>query len=62
MRRRDFLTSAAAIVAVPASKLIAEALEAERHFLYIVEPGIRNYLEFGGAGILVFDIDNGQGA
>lgn len=25
--------------------------------LYVVAPGIRNYLEFGGAGILVFDID-----
>src|SRR5262249_28631138 len=29
----------------------------ERHFLYVVAPGIRNYLEFGGAGILVFDMD-----
>src|ERR1700752_4232645 len=27
-------------------------------YLYVVCPGIRNYLEFGGAGILVFDIDN----
>src|SRR5436309_4006775 len=34
--------------------------KAERHFLYVVCPGIRNYLEFGGAGILVFDIDNGH--
>jgi DNA-binding beta-propeller fold protein YncE len=29
-----------------------------RHYLYVVAPGIRNYLEFGGAGILVFDMDN----
>src|SRR5262245_2936036 len=29
----------------------------ERHYLYVVAPGIRNYLEFGGAGILVFDMD-----
>lgn len=28
-----------------------------RRYLYVVCPGIRNYLEFGGAGILVFDID-----
>jgi len=28
----------------------------ERHLLYVVTPGIRNYLEFGGAGILVFDM------
>jgi DNA-binding beta-propeller fold protein YncE len=30
---------------------------AERHFLYVATPGIRNYLEYGGAGILVFDMD-----
>src|SRR5437764_8049541 len=27
------------------------------HFLYVAAPGIRNDLEFGGAGILVFDMD-----
>jgi DNA-binding beta-propeller fold protein YncE len=32
----------------------------ERHYLYVTAPGIRNYLEFGGAGILVFDMDNGH--
>src|SRR5437660_8277387 len=31
-----------------------------RSLLYVVEPGIRNYLEFGGAGILVFDVENGH--
>jgi DNA-binding beta-propeller fold protein YncE len=29
-------------------------------YLYVVCPGIRNYLEFGGAGIVVYDIDNGH--
>ena len=29
-----------------------------KRYLYVVTPGIRDYLEFGGAGILVFDIDN----
>src|SRR6516165_2628903 len=29
-------------------------------FLYVVCPGIRNLLEFGGAGILVFDVDHGH--
>src|SRR6516165_4628753 len=29
-------------------------------FLYVVCPGIRNLPEFGGAGILVFDIDAGH--
>src|SRR5438105_2951058 len=32
----------------------------ERHYLYVAAPGIRNYLEFGGAGVLVFDMDNGH--
>jgi hypothetical protein len=44
--------------------LLAEPLRADeagvRRFLYVVAPGIRNYLEFGGAGILVFDIDQGH--
>jgi hypothetical protein len=31
-----------------------------RRFLYVAEPGIRNDLRFGGAGILVFDIDHGH--
>jgi DNA-binding beta-propeller fold protein YncE len=29
-----------------------------KRYLYVVEPGIRNYLEYGGHGILVYDIDN----
>ena len=28
------------------------------HFLYVASPGIRNYIEWGGVGVLVFDIDN----
>jgi DNA-binding beta-propeller fold protein YncE len=32
---------------------------AERHFLYVAEPGIRNYVEYGGVGVLVFDMDHG---
>src|SRR5438034_1160615 len=33
--------------------------EKEKHFLYVAVPGIRNYVEHGGIGILVFDIGNG---
>ncbi|HJZ69673.1 MAG TPA: hypothetical protein VKF81_16225, partial [Blastocatellia bacterium] len=32
--------------------------EKERHLLYVAVPGIRNYLEYGGIGILVYDIDS----
>src|SRR5437870_7337420 len=35
----------------------AEEQSPVRHFLYVAAPGIRNDLEFGGAGILVFDMD-----
>jgi DNA-binding beta-propeller fold protein YncE len=38
----------------------AEPTDKERHLLYVTAPGIRNYLEFGGAGILVFDMDDGH--
>jgi DNA-binding beta-propeller fold protein YncE len=35
----------------------AEAEQKEQHFLYVAAPGVRDYLQFGGAGILVFDRD-----
>ncbi len=31
-----------------------------RRLLYVAAPGIRDYLEYGGHGILVFDIDHGH--
>ena len=41
--------------------LLTPAAQAEnaktKHLLYVVAPGIRDQLEYGGAGILVFDID-----
>lgn len=30
-----------------------------QHLLYVASPGIRNYVQHGGVGILVFDIDHG---
>jgi hypothetical protein len=32
----------------------------EQRLLYVAVPGIRDYLEYGGHGILVFDIDHGH--
>ena len=52
---KPLLTCLLILVASPCS---AQTAVKERHYLYVVAPGIRNYLEFGGAGILVFDIDN----
>jgi DNA-binding beta-propeller fold protein YncE len=55
--RRRFMTVAAGLVVLFAA---ARANADERHFLYVAEPGVRDYVEWGGAGILVFDIDNGH--
>lgn len=61
--RRQFtrvLASAAAGLA--ASRAVAAESPARglRKFLYVAVPGVRNYLEYGGHGILVFDIENGH--
>jgi len=40
--------------------LAAENDSTERRLLYVAEPGIRNYLEYGGHGVLVYDIDHGH--
>jgi DNA-binding beta-propeller fold protein YncE len=48
------------LAALPAPVTAGGPKQGERRYLYVVTPGIRNYLEFGGAGILVFDIDNGH--
>ena len=41
--------------------LLASAAMAKEHrYLYVAEPGIRDYLEYGGHGLLVFDIDDGH--
>jgi len=36
------------------------ATSADQRLLYVATPGIRNYLEYGGHGLLVFEIDNGH--
>ena len=42
-----------------AISLAGQLPAAEQHLLYVASPGTRNYVEYGGVGILVFDIDNG---
>src|SRR5258708_24662396 len=46
-------------IAVPHGGRTFAAPDGEHHFLYVAEPGIRNYVEHGGIGVLVFDIDRG---
>ena len=59
MDRREFLIASAAALTLPLSKIAwAAAAANERRFLYITVPGIRNYVRYGGVGVLVYDIDN----
>src|SRR5258708_3649746 len=39
---------------------VPDAFARDQRFLYVAEPGIRDYLEYGGHGVLVFDIDHGH--
>jgi DNA-binding beta-propeller fold protein YncE len=50
------IVCAAAFVLACSNSLSA----AEQRYLYVAAPGIRNLLEFGGAGILIFDMDKGH--
>ncbi|MBK5293484.1 MAG: hypothetical protein JJE04_17645, partial [Acidobacteriia bacterium] len=44
---------------LPAIPHLTAADGKEKHLLYVASPGIRNYEEYGGVGILVYDIDDG---
>jgi DNA-binding beta-propeller fold protein YncE len=52
------LLSLIAVVSVTPHQPAAAANE--QHYLYVASPGIRNYVEYGGVGLLVFDMDNGH--
>ena len=62
--RREFLSrggGALAVLAMPYGRADTPPLPrtGERRLLYVAEPGIRNYLEWGGIGVLVYDVDDG---
>jgi len=48
-----------AIATVSGGWQASTARGAERHYLYVATPGIRNYQEYGGVGVLVYDMDRG---
>src|SRR5882672_5252117 len=56
--RRAALLVVGALALLPALSSAGDAKKLHGRYLYVVVPGIRSYLEFGGAGILVYDIDN----
>ncbi|MDO8542938.1 MAG: hypothetical protein Q7S40_21045 [Opitutaceae bacterium] len=61
--RSTFLQLAATVLALAAGRsdlVAASGSSAEQRYLYVAVPGIRNYLEYGGHGVLVFDIDRGH--
>ena len=48
------------LLIIPLALLIPRGLNAaDQHLLYVASPGTRNYVEYGGVGIIVFDIDKG---
>jgi DNA-binding beta-propeller fold protein YncE len=54
------ITRRAMMASLAAAPLVGQTNKGkEQHLLYVASPGIRNYLEYGGMGILVFDIDAG---
>ncbi len=57
-RRLLFVVATAAGIAL--SAVSASSPNGEHHFLYVAEPGIRNYVEYGGVGVIVYDMDNGH--
>jgi len=57
MRRLIGLACLAVMSAAPGPA--GRASDGEHHFLYVAEPGIRNYVEYGGVGVLAFDMDGG---
>ena len=60
MNRRSLLLIAVLAVACAGGRSSEGRQEREKRLLYVASPGIRNYLEYGGAGLLVFDIDDGH--
>jgi hypothetical protein len=59
VKLRIVSTAAILIVSALATWPTSAAPDAERHYLYVAEPGIRNYVEYGGVGVLVYDMDRG---
>ena len=59
MTLRRILWTIALLTAIVLPSHPAATVE-ERHLLYVAVPGLRNYVEYGGAGILVYDMDQGH--
>jgi DNA-binding beta-propeller fold protein YncE len=60
MMRRLAYAAVLVIVLATVSGRTDGAVSDEKHFLYVATPGIRNYVEYGGIGVIVFDMDQGH--
>src|SRR5215203_5865935 len=60
MKTRHFVSLAVAALALAVPGLKTAAATGEKHLLYAAVPGIRNYLDYGGIGLLVYDMDDGH--
>jgi len=52
--------AASCLVLLAAASWVRSDESGVRRLLYVAVPGVRNYLEYGGHGLLVFDIDQGH--
>jgi DNA-binding beta-propeller fold protein YncE len=60
VKTRSLLTRCSRLLTVAIIALLAAQVYAQDHrYLYAAVPGVRNYLQHGGIGIVVFDMDNG---
>ena len=57
---RRLMFVAISVAALALSAVSAYSPDGEHHFLYVAEPGIRNYVEYGGVGVIVYDMDKGH--
>lgn len=57
LNRLRFTAGLLVLLAV-SSWVFGQAETGARHLLYVAEPGIRDYPQYGGTGILVFDVDH----
>ena len=57
LRRIISIFSLSALVAAASPSM---GLIEEQHFLYVATPGVRNYVDYGGVGILVYDVGQGH--
>lgn len=53
------MTTRRTVLATFALAPLAAAAQ-EKHYLYAATPGIRNYVDYGGIGVIVFDVANGH--